>query len=108
MILYGIPTCDTCRKAMKEIAAAGRPVTFRDVRAEPLGPAEIDRVLAAFGEGLVNRASTTWRGLDEAARAAGPAALLAAHPTLMKRPVIDADGALMLGWTDAVRARVLK
>lgn len=108
MILYGIPTCDTCRKAMKEIAAAGRPVTFRDVRSEPLDTADISRFLAALGDGLVNRASTTWRGLDDTARAAGPAALLAAHPTLMKRPVIDVDGALILGWTDAVRARVLK
>ncbi len=108
MILYGIPTCDTCRKAMKEIEAAGRAVTFRDVRAEPLDAEEIDRFLTVFGDSLVNRASTTWRGLDDAARAAGPAALLVAHPALMKRPVIDADGTLTLGWAEVVRARILK
>lgn len=63
MILYGIPTCDTCRKALREISAAGQDVTFRDIRAEPLEPAEVSRFLAAFGDRLVNRASTTWRGL---------------------------------------------
>lgn len=108
MILYGIPTCDTCRKALREISAAGQDVTFRDIRAEPLEPAEVSRFLAAFGDRLVNRASTTWRGLDDAARAAGPAALLAAHPTLMKRPVIDRDGVLTLGWTAEIKPLILK
>ena len=44
----------------------------------------------------------------DAARAAGPAALLAAHPTLMKRPVIDRDGVLTLGWTAEVKPLILK
>jgi arsenate reductase (glutaredoxin) len=98
--IYGIRTCDTCRKASKALPGA----TFRDVRTDPLSAEEIAEFLDAFGEKLVNRASTTWRGLDEAARDQAPAALLAAHPTLMKRPVIRADGALHLGWTPATRA----
>ena len=45
MILYGISTCDTCKKAIKALEAAGHPVTFRDVRKDPLSEAEIDRLL---------------------------------------------------------------
>jgi arsenate reductase-like glutaredoxin family protein len=100
MEIWGLKTCDTCRKAIKALPGA----TFRDIRAQPLTAAEISRVLAAFGDKAVNRASTTWRGLDEGARAGDPAALLAAHPALMKRPVINTGDALHLGWTPAVRA----
>lgn len=98
--IWGIKTCDTCRKATKALPAA----TFRDIREVPLSADEIARVLSAFGDKALNRASTTWRGLDTAAQAMDPAALLAAHPTLMKRPVIKAGSAMHLGWTPAVRA----
>lgn len=111
MILYGIPTCDTCRAARAALAAAGHAVTFRDIRAEPLSPAERAEFLAAFGDALINRASATWRGLDSRARAAagGDAAeLLAAHPALMKRPVIRAGNQLHLGWTAEIRTALLK
>ncbi len=112
MILYGIPGCDTCRSARAALAAAGHAVTFRDIRAEPLDSAERAEFLAAFGDALINRASATWRGLDSQARvraAAGTRAeLLAAHPTLMRRPVIRAGGRLHLGWTAKTRAALLK
>ncbi len=108
MILYGIPSCDTCRKARAALAAAGHAVTFRDVRADPLDATERAEILAAFGEAAINRASATWRGLDAAARTAGAAALLAAHPALMKRPVIRAGEGLHLGWTAEVRAALLQ
>ncbi len=98
--IFGLKGCDSCRKAIRALPDAA----FRDIRAEPLAPDEIAEFLATFGGRLVNRASTIWRGLDEAERAAAPAALLAAHPTLMKRPVIRAAGALHLGWTPATRA----
>ena len=98
--IYGLKTCDSCRKALRSLPGA----SLRDIRAEPLGAEEIDEFLAAFGERLVNRSSTTWRGLDDAERARPPAALVAAHPALMKRPVIRSDGALHLGWTPATRA----
>lgn len=108
MILYGIPTCDTCKKARKALEGAGHAVQFRDVRTQPLDTAERARFLAAFGEKLINRASTTWRGLPDAARGETPEALLAAHPTLMKRPVIAAEGQLTLGWDKAAQAHWLK
>lgn len=103
MILYGLKTCDTCRKAAKALEAAGHAVTFRDVRAEPLSGAEIATFLAAFGDRLVNRSSTTWRGLDEAERARPAADLLAAHPALMKRPVLVEGEKITLGWDKAAQ-----
>jgi len=108
MILYGIPTCDTCRKALAQIRAAGLPVSFRDIRAAPLAADEIAGLLAALGPGLVNRASATWRGLDAAAREGDAAALLAAHPALMKRPVIRRGGQVTMGWTPEVKSLILK
>lgn len=94
MILYGLKTCDTCRKALKSL----KNVTFHDVRAQGLPKEVAEAALAQFGAALVNRQSTTWRGLSEDARARDPLTLLSEHPTLMKRPLIDAQGMLYLGW----------
>ena len=104
MILYGIPSCDTCRKARKALETAGRDVTFRDIRQDPLGPGERAAFLDAFGEALLNRRSTTWRGLSETDRAQPAADLLEAHPTLMKRPVLQDGDRMTLGWDSGVRA----
>ena len=85
LMLYGLKTCDTCRKAQRELAAAGHVVRVTDVRADGVPAAELARFHAFFGDDLVNRRSTTWRNLSEEDRASDPLALLAAHPTLMKR-----------------------
>lgn len=98
IILYGLPTCDTCRAARKALESAGKTVEFRDVRADPLDAETLTRFHATLGDDLINRRSTTWRGLSEDERAGDPVALLTAHPTLMKRPVIEANGTLTLGW----------
>ncbi|SPH17062.1 hypothetical protein DEA8626_00576 [Defluviimonas aquaemixtae] len=108
MMLYGIATCDSCRKALKAIRAAGREVAFRDIRQKPLGPNERREFIDAFGEALINRASATWRGLSDEERAASPDALLERHPTLMKRPVIRNGQSLHLGWKAGVQELVLK
>ena len=56
MKLYGIKTCDTCRKALKALPEA----EFVDIRATPLDRADLQRFLDAFGADLVNTRSTTW------------------------------------------------
>ncbi|MFN3938800.1 MAG: arsenate reductase family protein [Gemmobacter sp.] len=104
MILYGIPTCDTCRKALTALRAAGHAPDFRDIRAEPLAAREIAEFLDVFGERLVNRASTTWRNLAADDRDLPPAELLRRYPALMKRPVIRSDRGLTLGWSAATAA----
>lgn len=107
MILYGISTCDTCKKALKALEAAGRDVSFRDIRAQPLSEAEIDKIVQEFGDRAVNKQSTTYRGFNDFLKASDPEAQIAAQPAVMKRPVIEADGKFYLGWDDAVQAALL-
>lgn len=105
MVVYGIGSCDTCRKALK--ALEPRRPEWRDIRKEPLSPAECDEFLGAFGEKAINRSSATWRALGEDEKGEAPRDLLLRHPTLLKRPVIRDGGTLHLGWTDEVRAALL-
>jgi arsenate reductase-like glutaredoxin family protein len=107
MILYGIPTCDTCKKALKALQAAGHDVTFRDVRANPLTSAEIDEIVVEFGDRVINKTSTTYRAFSDFLKASDPAAQIAAQPTVMKRPVIRIGAEWHLGWDDAVQAKLL-
>lgn len=102
--LYGIPTCDTCRKAQKALSADGHAVAFRDVRAEPLTGEERTLFASEFGDAVINKRSTTYRGIAEAERSEAPEQLLASHPTVMKRPVLRSDARLTLGWSDEIRA----
>ena len=103
MILYGLKTCDACRKARRALPDA----RFVDLReAEDLAE-RVPYWHASLGPRLLNKASTTWRGLSEEEKAqaeSDPVALLLAHPTLIKRPVIEADGAVLNGWTPQTRA----
>ncbi len=108
MILYGIPTCDTCKKAIKSLESAGYTVTFRDVRAEPLSPTEISDMVIEFGDNIINRQSTTWRGLSDWLKASDPEEQIAAQPTLMKRPVIVHEDVWYLGWGNDVQGKLLK
>ncbi len=107
LTLRGLNTCDSCRQARKTLVEAGRRVAFIDVRETPPARAELARWLEAFGGDLVNRRSATWRGLGEEDRAGDPIALLMAHPTLMKRPLIEGPGGATLGWNPATRERWL-
>ncbi|MDJ0824719.1 MAG: ArsC/Spx/MgsR family protein [Rhodobacter sp.] len=107
MRMYGLRTCDTCRKAERALRAAGHDPEVVDVRTDGVPGAELRRFLDRFGEAMINRRSTTWRGLSEAERAGGPLKLLARHPTVMKRPVIEADGQLYLGWGKEVQNSLL-
>lgn len=112
MRVYHLKTCDTCRKAIKELQTAGHELELVDVRADGVGAQTLARLMAAVGrDTLLNTRSTTWRGLDETDKAdlddAKAIALMAAHPTLMKRPVIEADGAVHVGWAKSVQAALL-
>ncbi|WP_299146434.1 arsenate reductase family protein [uncultured Tateyamaria sp.] len=100
MEIYGLKTCDSCRKAIKALPQA----RFVDVRSEGVPDAVMAAARDTFGDALVNTRSTTWRGLDEAARRGTPEALLSEHPTLMKRPLIADGDRLFLGWTKDVQA----
>lgn len=108
--LYGLKSCDTCKKALAALEAAGKAARFVDIRAEADLAEKVPQWLAALGaEAVVNKRSTTWRSLSEAEKAAAESgdaqALLIATPTLIKRPVIEADGETTIGWGKSVEAR---
>ena len=107
MRLYGLKNCDRCKKALRALADAGQAVDFVDLRANPVSSDVLQSWLESVGDDtLVNRKSMTWRGLDPEQRALPALDLLAAYPTLIKRPVIQANDAVFVGWTPAVRAKL--
>lgn len=97
--LYGIPNCDTVKRARTWLDEHGIVYRFHDFKKQGVPEAELDRWLVSPGwEALVNRRGTTWRKLDDATRAAvtdtaSARAVLIANPSLIKRPVVDWDGA---------------
>ena len=99
MKLYGLKNCDSCKKALSQLRAAGHEVVFFDIRADPLDQSQIADLLARHGNQLVlNRKSTTWRNLVESDRLLPPEILLALYPTLIKRPVIFHNEISYVGW----------
>lgn len=101
--LYGIPNCDTVKKARTWLDANGIAYAFHDYKKEGADPARLAKWAEAVGwEPLLNRAGTTFRKLDEADRtdvdAAKALALMAAHPSLIKRPVVEYRGGLLVGF----------
>ena len=103
MQLYGLKNCDTCRKALKALPA----VDFVDVRADGVPPEVMQKAWEVFGMALVNTRSTTWRGLDEQERRMDPLSLLAAHSTLMKRPLIVSGDTMHLGWNKETQSALM-
>lgn len=107
MRFFGLKACDTCRKAQKAIIATNQELSVIDVRSDGVSDADLDQIIAQFGDVAINRASTTWRGLTDAEKSSDPKALLATNPTLMKRPVIEKAGVWTIGWKPDVAAQVL-
>jgi arsenate reductase len=112
MNLYGLKTCDTCRKVRKELDAAKIAYDFHDVRDDGVTKAQIARWAKSAGwETLLNKSSTTWRGLPDAAKVGltetRAVALMAENPALVKRPIIDRGGTeVFVGWSKDVAAAV--
>ena len=105
MRFYGLKNCDSCRAALRALDGAGMRVEFQDVRDAGVPAVVLRRAIDEHGaDKVMNRRSTTWRGLDQAARAGDPVDLLTSNPALMKRPLIVlADGATTIGWDDDAR-----
>ncbi len=104
--VYGIPNCDTVKKARDWLTARGLAYAFHDYKKAGIDPARLAVWAEAVGwERLLNRAGTTFRKLPEADRSdldqAKAIALMAAHPSCIKRPVVEHDGGLLVGFKDA-------
>jgi arsenate reductase len=105
--LYGIPNCDTVKKARTWLADQGQDFTFHDFKKQGL-----DRATAASWfeqldwQVLVNRKGTTWRNLPDERKAAvtdkdSALALVLEQPSVIKRPVLDRGGKFSVGFSDA-------
>lgn len=101
--VHGLKNCDTCKKALSELKNAGKEHRFHDVRADGLTGPMLDSWMKAVGwETLLNRRGTTWRGLPasdtEGVDEAGARKLMLAHPALVKRPVFETGGRIVVGF----------
>ncbi len=103
--LYGIKNCDTVREARRWLDSHGIVYRFHDFRADGLDKKLLTRWTKQLGwENLLNRRAITWRGLPETQRdkitdAASAIAVMLAQPALIKRPVLDVNGAVHVGFS---------
>ena len=103
LTLYGIPNCDTVRKARGWLEARGTAYTFHDYKKAGADPARLATWCQAAGwEKVLNRAGTTFRKLPEADRTdldeAKAIALMAVSPSAIRRPVVEHAGGLLVGF----------
>ncbi len=105
LTVYGIRSCDTCRKARKYLAENDIGFRFHDVRDDGLDIQMLERWAARIAwEKLLNRQSLTWRKIPEVDRAGMTQdrafALILDQPTLLKRPVLESDRFLAVGFSE--------
>ena len=101
--IYGIKNCDTMKKALAWLDAKGVSYAFHDYKAEGIDRPRLEAWARDVGwETLLNRAGTTFRKLPDADKAGlteGKAiALMLDQPSIIKRPVLDLDGHLVVGF----------
>ncbi len=107
--LYGIKACDTMKKARTWLDAHGVTYAFHDYKTQSIAPDTLRAWVAALGwQTVLNRAGTTFRKLDDGQKADLDAeraiALMLAQPSMIKRPVLEIDGRLIVGFDPSVYA----
>jgi arsenate reductase len=110
--IYGIKNCDTMKKARAWLDAKGVAYAFHDYKAEGIDKASLERWAKEVGwEILLNRAGTTFRKLPDAQREnvteKKAIALMLEQPSMIKRPVLDVGGRLMVGFKPEAYAKAL-
>ena len=105
-ILYGIPHCDTVKKARAWLADQGIAYVFHDFKKQGVPMAQLPHWMAAAGwDKVLNRQGTTWRRLDAATQAsvhdeASAAALMQQQPSIIKRPIVQwPQGRITVGFS---------
>ncbi len=101
--VYGIPNCDTVKKARDWLDAHRIAYTFHDYKKAGADPAQVARWIEQAGlDKVLNRAGTTFRKLSDADKADIDAAkavtLMVAQPSLIKRPIVEHPGGLLVGF----------
>lgn len=103
VILYGIPNCDTVKKARAWLDGHAVAYAFHDYKKEGADPAKVAAWVEQAGLGRVlNKAGTTYKKLPDAAKAGmeGPKAIevMVEQPSTIKRPIVEYDGGLLVGF----------
>jgi len=109
--IFGIRNCDTMKKARAWLDGRGVAYRFHDYKVDGLDRATLDRWLTQAGwEVLLNRAGTTFRKLPDAAKQdldqAKAVALMLEQPSMVKRPVLEVDGKVTVGFSDAAYGKL--
>ncbi|HSV55352.1 MAG TPA: ArsC family reductase [Burkholderiaceae bacterium] len=105
--LYGIPNCDTVKKARQWLDEHGVAYRFHDYKKQGVPEPQLDAWIRTLGwERLVNRKGTMWRKLDEAVQAgvtdaASARVLMIATPSVIKRPVVEWGTSTTIGFDPA-------
>lgn len=112
MILYGIPNCDTVKKARAYLAAAGVAHDFHDYKKAGVPDEALARWVDRWGwEAVLNRAGTTFKALPEADKAGLDAdkaiALMLGNPSMIKRPIVEGENVALIGFKADQWAEVL-
>jgi len=112
--VYGIKNCDTVQRALARLKDEGIDFRFHDFKADGLSSEHAAQWIAELGvDAVVNRKGTTWRKLDaqtqaKVAKSEGEAAkVLASHPLLVKRPVIESSQGVTVGFAKGDEDTVL-
>ena len=103
--VFGIKNCDTCRKAREYFSENDIEYRFHDVRDDGLHLQMLERWSARLEwEKLLNKKSLTWRKIPEVDRTGmtkeRALSLILEHPTLLKRPVLEAPGFMAVGFSE--------
>jgi arsenate reductase (glutaredoxin) len=113
-MLYGIPNCDTVKKARAWLTAHGVAHEFHDFKKQGVPLLQVNQWIAAAGwEKLLNRRGPTWRKLDEATQtsvvdAASAVAVITANSSVIKRPVVQwPGGQITVGFDSDVWQRLI-
>ncbi len=105
LTVFGIPNCDTVKKARRWLDEHGIEYAFHDYKKQGVDEAKLRHWTQALGwEKVLNRAGTTFRKIPEADRAdldgGNAIALMLAHPSAIKRPVVEYAGGLLVGFRE--------
>ena len=101
--IYGIKNCDTMKKAFAWLDSHGVAYKFHDYKRTGVTAAQLTRWCAAAGwQTVLNRAGTTFRKLDDPEKQAltqdKAITLMVDYPSMIKRPILEADGKLEIGF----------